>query len=178
MFERFTEEAREVVVHAQEEARRLRHQYIGTEHLLLGLVDQETSTAAVLARHGVTRQSVIEAVRAFTSGDGLDAAALGTVGIDLDVVRNTVEATFGPGALDVPGRGHEPKGHIPFSGRAKKVLELSLREARALKSTSIGGGHLALGLIREGEGLAMKVIHDLGVDAESLRQEIRTSLGA
>src|SRR4051812_28367283 len=103
MFERFTEEAREVVVHAQEEARRLRHQYIGTEHLLLGLVDQETSTAAVLARHGVTRQSVIEAVRAFTSGDGLDAAALGTVGIDLDVVRNTVEATFGPGALDVPG---------------------------------------------------------------------------
>jgi ATP-dependent Clp protease ATP-binding subunit ClpA len=116
----------------------------------------------------------------FSAGDGLDAAALGTVGIDLDAVRDRVEATFGPGALDAPGagRGREPKGHLPFSPRAKKVLELSLREAVALKSKNIADGHIALGLLREGEGLAMKVIHERGIDAAALRQEIRTALGA
>src|SRR6476661_8078723 len=122
MFERFTEEARQVVVLAQQEARELHSGHIGTEHLLLGLLDQAGSASgAVLARHGLSRASVVEAIRAFRSGDGLDAEALGTVGIDLDAVRDSVEATFGPGALDVPGRGRPPTGHIPFSGRAKKV---------------------------------------------------------
>jgi ATP-dependent Clp protease ATP-binding subunit ClpA len=181
MFERFTQEARQVVVSSQDEARLLRHHYIGTEHLLLALLDQEGSpTAAVLARHGLTRQAAIEAIHRFTSGDGLDAAALGTVGIDLDAVRDSVESAFGPGALDVsgPGRGREPKGHIPFTRRAKKVLELSLREAIALKSGSISDGHIALGLLREGDGLAAKVLSDRGVDFAVLRQEITTALAA
>ncbi len=179
MFERFTDEAREVVVHAQEEARRLRHPYIGTEHLLLALLDQRGSPVAViLTRHGLTKDAAVEAIRTFTAGDGLDADALGTVGIDLDAVRSSVEATFGPGALDVPGRGREPTGHIPFSGRAKKVLELSLREALALKSKSIAEGHIALGILREGEGLAAKVIHDRGIDPATLRAEITSALSA
>ena len=179
MFERFAQEARQVVVQAQDEARQLRHHYIGTEHLLLALLDQEGSpTAAVLARHGLTKESTVEAVRCFTDGDGLDAAALGTVGIDLDAVRDSVEAAFGPGALDAPGpgRGREPKGHIPFTNRAKKVLELSLREAIALKSGSISDGHIALGLLREGEGLAMKVLHDRGVDTTELRRDLTAAL--
>src|SRR5829696_1008991 len=172
MFERFTEDARQVVVRAQEEARRLHSDHIGTEHLLLGLLDQDSPTAAVLARHGLTRESTVAAVRAFTGGEALDAAALGTVGIDLDAVRESVEAAFGPGALDAPRGTRQPKGHIPFTPRAEKVLELSL------KSKSIADGHIALGLLREGEGLAMKVIHDRGVDAETLRLEIRTALAS
>jgi ATP-dependent Clp protease ATP-binding subunit ClpA len=181
MFERFTTEARQVVVSAQDEARLLHHRFIGTEHLLLGLLDQEGSpTTAVLERHGVTRAVVVDAVRRLLGGLDLDAAALGTVGIDLDAVRDSVEATFGPGALDVPlpGRGREPKGHIPFTDRAKKVLELSLREAIALKSGSIAGGHIALGLLREGSGVAMKVLADRGVDPAVLREEITTTLSA
>jgi ATP-dependent Clp protease ATP-binding subunit ClpA len=179
MFERFTEDARQVVVQAQEEARRLHHDHIGTEHVLLGLLDQHGSpTAAVLARHGLTRESTVTAIRAFTSGEGLDAEALGTVGIDLDAVRDSVEAAFGPGALDVPRGRRAPKGHLPFTPRAKKVLELSLREAIALKSKSIADAHIALGLLREGEGLAMKVLHDRGVDAGRLREEIRTALAS
>jgi ATP-dependent Clp protease ATP-binding subunit ClpA len=172
MFERFTDQARQVVVRAQEEARRLHAHHIGTEHLLLGLLDQDTPTAAVLARHGLTRESTVAAIRAFTGGEALDAAALGTVGIDLDAVRDSVEATFGPGALDVPRGTREPKGHIPFTPRAKKVLELSLREAIALKSKSIADGHIALGLLREGDGLAMKVLADRGVDPSGLRRDL------
>jgi ATP-dependent Clp protease ATP-binding subunit ClpA len=178
MFERFTEEARQVVVRAQEEARGLHAHHIGTEHLLLGLLDQHSPTAAVLARHGLTRESTVASISAFTGAEGLDAAALGTVGIDLDAVRDSVEAAFGPGALDAPRGRREPKGHIPFTPRAKKVLELSLREALAGKSKSIADGHIALGLIREGEGLAMKVVHDRGIDAGELREEIRTALAS
>ena len=178
MFERFTEDARQVVVRAQEEARRLRSHHIGTEHLLLGLLDQDSPTAAVLARHGLTRESTVTAIRAFTGAEGLDAAALGAVGIDLDAVRDSVEAAFGPGALDVPPGRREAKGHIPFTPRAKKVLELSLREALALKSKSIADGHIALGLLREGEGLAMKVVHDRGIDAGTLREDIRAALAS
>ena len=178
MFERFTEEARHVVVRAQEEARRLHHHHIGTEHLLLGLLDQHTPSAAVLIRHGLTRESTVAAIRAFIGAEGLDAAALGSVGIDLDAVRDSVEAAFGPGALDVPRGRRDVKGHIPFTPRAKKVLELSLREALALRSKSIADGHMALGLLREGEGLAMKIIHDRGLDAGALREEIRTALAS
>jgi ATP-dependent Clp protease ATP-binding subunit ClpA len=177
MFERFTDDARQVVVRAQDEARRLHAHHIGSEHLLLGLLDQDTPTAAVLAHHGLTRESTVAAILAFTSEEGLDAAALGTVGIDLDAVRNRVEATFGPGALDVPHGTRQPTGHIPFTPRAKKVLELSLREAIAGKSKSISDGHIALGVLREGEGLAMKVLADRGVDAAQLRGELRTALG-
>jgi ATP-dependent Clp protease ATP-binding subunit ClpA len=179
MFERFTEAARQTVVLAQQEARELHSGHIGTEHLLLGLVGRGgTPVADVLDRHGLTRASAVQAIARFTGGAGLDAEALGSVGIDLDAIRERVEATFGPGALDAPsrGRGRPVSGHIPFTPRAKKVLELSLREAVALKSPSIADGHILLGVLREGEGLAMRVIADRGIDAATLREEVTTAL--
>ncbi|TFV91264.1 Clp protease N-terminal domain-containing protein [Blastococcus sp. CT_GayMR16] len=177
MFERFTIEARETVVGAQLEARRLHSQRIGTEHLLLSLLAQGTASSAVLARHGLTRDDVAETVAAYVGGDELDAAALTAVGIDLDAVRSSVEASFGPGALDRPrSKTKDPSGHIPFTPRAKKVLELSLREALAMRSKEIADGHIALGVLREGEGLAVKILFDRGVDVEALRQDLRTAL--
>jgi ATP-dependent Clp protease ATP-binding subunit ClpA len=188
MFERFTHEARNVVIGAQVEARALRHPRIGTEHLLLSMLAQPgTTTARALSGHGISHAAVVEAVRTLVTADDLDADALGSLGIDLDAIRDKVEEAIGPGALDkrsedrsVGARGPAGRrsGHIPFSPRAKKVLELSLREALAMKSRSITDGHIALGLIREGEGLAMKVIADRGIDADALRREIRTALGA
>jgi ATP-dependent Clp protease ATP-binding subunit ClpA len=178
MFERFTREARQTVVQAQAEATALRHPRVGTEHLLLGLVAQETPASAVLARHGLTRATVLESVTALV-GD-LDAEALNTLGIDLEAVRERVEETFGPGALDDPARRHSAtgSGHVPFDARAKKVLELSLREALALKHRHIADGHIALGLLREGQGLAMKVIADRGIDPVELRREVTAALGS
>jgi ATP-dependent Clp protease ATP-binding subunit ClpA len=181
MFERFTEAARQTVVLAQQEARALHSGHIGTEHLLLGLIGQGgTPVADVLDRHGLNRASAVQSIVRFSGGAGLDAEALGAVGIDLDAVRARVEETFGPGALDAPGRGRGKavSGHIPFTPRAKKVLELSLREALALKSPSIGDGHILLGMLREGEGLAMKVLADRGIDTATLREEIRSALRA
>jgi ATP-dependent Clp protease ATP-binding subunit ClpA len=176
MFERFTTAARETVVHAQVEARQLGHGTIGTEHLLLALLAQrECASAAVLTRHGLTHDAVAEAVTAYVVRDDLDADALTTLGIDLDAVRTSVEATFGPGALDGPRK--DPGGHLPFSRRAKKVLELALREAIALKQKSISDAHIALGILREGEGLAMKVIHDRGIDPTDLRRELVAATG-
>jgi len=176
MFERFTLEAREVVVRAQSEAREVPHGCVGTEHLLMALAGSTSRTADVLVGHGLTRDAVAEAVRGHLSGTELDADALTALGIDLDAVREAAEAAFGPGALDTgrPARG----GRLPFSPRAKKVLELALREALAQKSRSISDGHIALGLLREGEGLAMRVIADRGVDARALREEIRTALAS
>jgi ATP-dependent Clp protease ATP-binding subunit ClpA len=174
MFERFTTEARQVVVEAQAEARMRHSPRIGTEHLLLGLLAQDTPSSAVLARHGLTSQVVSAAIAG--TGD-LDADALTTLGIDLDAVRTSVEASFGPGALDGPPFP-SPSGHIPLTPRAKKVLELSLREAIAVKSKTIADGHIALGILREGEGLAAKVFADRGVDVGVLRNEIRAALEA
>ena len=182
MFERFTDDARQTVVHAQAAARKLHHGWIGTEHLLLGLLDLEGSaTTAVLVAHGLTSESVSEAVVAYVGTEDLDAAALTTLGIDLAAVRSSAEAAFGPGALRPIGSGKPGRaqsGHIPFTPRAKKVLELSLREAVALKSGSIGDGHILLGVLREGEGLAMKVLADRGVDSQVLRTEIRDALNS
>ncbi|MCF6743200.1 Clp protease [Blastococcus sp. KM273128] len=175
MFERFTQEARDVVVGAQAEARALRHRRIGTEHLLLAMLAPGTTAARVLTRHGVGHDAVVAAVRVHSGPDELDAGALSSLGIDLDAVRGRVEEAFGPGALDAPQAGR-PGGHIPFTPRAKKVLELALREAIALKSRTITDGHIALGLIREGEGLAMKVLHDRGVDVPALRDDLRLAL--
>jgi ATP-dependent Clp protease ATP-binding subunit ClpC len=139
MFERFTERARRVVVLAQDEARMLNHNYIGTEHILLGLVHE---------------------------GHGLAAKALESLGISPTVVRQQVE--------EIIGRGHQqpPSGHIPFTPRAKKVLELSLREALQLGHTYIGTEHILLGLIREGEGVAAQVLVGLGVDLDRARQQV------
>src|SRR5262249_50219782 len=169
MFERFTDEARAVVVGAQDQARRLRHNYIGTEHILLSLSATEGDTGALLRAHGVTPDAV-EAVlrRLLADGPGrpaLDREALATIGIDLDQVIERIGAAFGPLALGARTRrrrrwrrrsgsctsggrgGRTPlTGHIPFTARAKKCIELSLREAIALHDRNIGTEHLALGL--------------------------------
>jgi len=170
MFERFTTQARQVVVLAQEEARQLRHGWIGTEHLLLGLLGEDGGAARqALRERGLQAATVRQRVIALVDG-GLDPQALATLGIDLDQVREATEAAFGPGALDA--RGPLPTGHIPFSKRAKKVLELALREAVRLKHNDIGPGHLLLGLLREGSGLAARIIAEAGIDQDDLRAEV------
>src|SRR5438094_7529906 len=138
MFERFTDRARRVVVLAQEEARMLNHNYIGTEHILLGLIHE---------------------------GEGVAAKALESLGISLEAVRAQVEEIIGHG-------GSAPSGHIPFTPRAKKVLELSLREALQLGHNYIGTEHILLGLIREGEGVAAQVLVKLGADLSRVRQQV------
>ena len=138
MFERFTDRARRVVVLAQEEARMLNHNYIGTEHILLGLIHE---------------------------GEGVAAKALESLGISLDAVRQQVEEIIGQGQ-------QAPSGHIPFTPRAKKVLELSLREAKALGHNYIGTEHILLGLIREGSGVAAQVLVKLGADLNRARQQV------
>ncbi|WP_406312075.1 hypothetical protein OHA77_25885 [Streptosporangium sp. NBC_01639] len=186
MFERFTDEARQAVQQAQQNARRLNHHFIGTEHLLLGLLDQpQTIAADVLGGYGLNHERAYQAVASLvprSPKDALDADALETIGIDLSAIREKVEAAFGPGSLDRPPRrdrrGRWASGrHIPFSAHAKKTLELSLREALALKHGYIGDGHILLGVLREGQGLGSRVIADAGVDAAALRQEVVRRLG-
>ncbi|MDE0927926.1 MAG: ATP-dependent Clp protease ATP-binding subunit [Acidimicrobiales bacterium] len=138
MFERFTDRARRVVVLAQEEARTLNHNYIGTEHILLGLIHE---------------------------GEGVAARSLDSLGVSLEAVREQVEEIIGQG-------GQAPSGHIPFTPRAKKVLELSLREALQLGHNYIGTEHILLGLIREGEGVAAQVLSKLGADLSRVRQQV------
>jgi ATP-dependent Clp protease ATP-binding subunit ClpA len=142
MFERFTDRARRVVVLAQEEARMLSHNHIGTEHILLGLIHE---------------------------GEGVAARALESLGIALNTVRNEVERMIGQGSA-------APTGHIPFTPRAKKVLELSLREALQLGHNYIGTEHILLGLIREGEGVAAQVLQKLGADLNRVRQQVIQTL--
>ncbi|MBU6147695.1 MAG: ATP-dependent Clp protease ATP-binding subunit [Actinomycetales bacterium] len=138
MFERFTDRARRVVVLAQEEARMLNHNYIGTEHILLGLIHE---------------------------GEGVAAKSLESLNISLEAVRQQVEEIIGQGQ-------QAPSGHIPFTPRAKKVLELSLREALQLGHNYIGTEHILLGLIREGEGVAAQVLVKLGADLNRVRQQV------
>src|SRR5699024_2249889 len=138
MFEWFTDRARRVIVLAQEEARLLNHNYIGTEHILLGLIHE---------------------------GEGVAAKALESMGISLDAVRQEVE--------EIIGQGTQPHtGHIPFTPRAKKVLELSLREGLQMGHKYIGTEFLLLGLIREGEGVAAQVLVKLGADLPRVRQQV------
>jgi ATP-dependent Clp protease ATP-binding subunit ClpC len=138
MFERFTDGSRRVVVLAQEEAKMLNHDYVGTEHILLGLLDE---------------------------GDGLAARSLESLGISLDAVRQQVE--------EIIGRGQQaPSGHIPFTPRAKKVLELSLSESLRLGHGYIGTEHILLGLIREGDGVAAQVLVKLGADLNRVREQV------
>jgi ATP-dependent Clp protease ATP-binding subunit ClpA len=185
MFERFTSQARNAVIGAQEEARRLGHDCVGTEHVLLGLLRGEGVAARVLGDLGVTAAAVEREVLAYLRPGpfgAADAEALGAIGIDLDEVRRRLEASFGPGALRWrPGRrgrrrGPLPGGHIPFSPRAKKVLELSLREAIRLKHNHIGPEHILLGVVREGEGLAALVLTRLGVDLDAVRARVDDEL--
>ncbi|MDP1794477.1 MAG: Clp protease N-terminal domain-containing protein, partial [Acidimicrobiales bacterium] len=138
MFERFTDRARRVLVLAQEEARLLNHNFIGTEHILLGLIHE---------------------------GEGTAAKALESLGITLEAVREKVEETIGPA-------GASTTGSPPFTPRAKKVLELSLREALQLGHNYIGTEHMLLGVVREGEGVAATVLQSLGCDLSRVRQQV------
>jgi ATP-dependent Clp protease ATP-binding subunit ClpA len=186
MFERFTDRARKATVDAQVAARDLGHGYIGTEHLLLGLLQAGGIAARVLGGLGVTAAAVERQVLAEVGRGPLgpgDAEALGAIGIDLEEVRRRVEAAFGPGALQWrPGRGCGRSklppfaGRTPFTPRAKKVLELSLREALALKHNYIGTEHILLGLVREGEGLAMLVLTRLGAGPDVIRARVLDAL--
>ncbi|MFF4773990.1 Clp protease N-terminal domain-containing protein [Microtetraspora fusca] len=187
MFERFTREARQAVTQAQAHARRLHHPRIGTEHLLLGLLGQpDTMSARILHGHGLTSERAeAELLRAQPGPDprdgDLDADALEAIGIDLAAVRERVEEAFGPGALDrAPSRDHRgllvSGRHISFDRGAKKALELSLREALALKCKEIRDGHILLGLLREAEGLGARVISSSGIDIPSLRIELEQLL--
>ncbi|MGW4645278.1 Clp protease N-terminal domain-containing protein [Kitasatospora sp. NPDC004289] len=183
MFERFTVPARQVVVRARAEAEELGHAYTGTEHLLLGmLADPSDPAAALLVELGLDHAAArAEVVRLVGGPDG-DAEALASIGVDLDAVRAAVEAEFGAGALD--GGQAEPKrrgwlrsavvDRSPFTPRAKKVLELSLREALRLKDREIAVRHLLLGLLREGGGLGARVIADRGIDLALLRRELES----
>jgi ATP-dependent Clp protease ATP-binding subunit ClpC len=138
MFERFTEPGRRAIVLAQDEARALNHSYIGTEHLLLGLI---------------------------RDGEGIAARVLTSMGIGLDAVRQAVE--------DIIGRGQQaPSGHVPFTPRSKKVIELSLREALQLGADRIGTEHILLALLREGDGVAAQVLVASGVDLNRVLQEV------
>ena len=143
MFERFTERARQVVVLAQEEARALKHNYIGTEHILLGLLREEK---------------------------GLAARVLETLDVDVDDVRAQVGRIVGQGDEISPGQ-------IPFTPRTKKVLELSLREALALGHSYIGTEHVLLGLVRENEGVAARILLGFDADSDKVRTEVFRALG-
>jgi Clp amino terminal domain, pathogenicity island component len=224
MFERFTDTARHVVVQAQEDARRLGHNYIGCEHLLLAAAAAAEPAGAVLRDQGVTPERIeAEILRTIGRGQtadplgGLDRQALAFIGIDLDVVRARIEAVFGPDALtgalpaacqrrrpawgkgplaeltrrrrrrrarrhaprsagprgDAPLLpGTAPRGHIPFTPRAKKSLELSLREAKALHDNYIGVQHLTLALLALQDGMVPVILTALGTPAASLRAAI------
>lgn len=199
MFERFTQAARDVVVRAQDEARELRQAPIGTEHVLLALLaqaDGPVATAPALRDKGVDHRHVrAEVLRLVGRGtapsdpsadaDAEDAAALKAIGIDLEAVRRAIEENFGPGTLRLP-RNTAPKrrgllrrfssGHTPFSDRGKKMLELSLREALRLKHNYIAPEHILLGILREGQGLAMQILAEAKVDLAQLRAEVTRSL--
>jgi len=223
MFERFTGTARHVVVQAQEDARRLGHNYIGCEHLLLAAAAAGEPASAVLRDQGVTPERIeAEILRTIGRGQtadplgGLDREALASIGIDLDVVRARIEAAFGPDALarvlpgarrsrrpawgkgplaelarrrrrrrarcnapppagprgNAPLRDPAPRGHLPFTPRAKKSLQLSLREAKALHDNYIGIQHLTLSLLAEKDGMVPVIMSALGAPAASVRTAI------
>lgn len=166
MFERFTSASRDVVVRAQQEARALSHPIAGTEHLLLGLLaDTEGLGGPVLRQLGLdeapVRDSIVEIVGS-RCGPDLDAQALRSIGIDLAAVRRRVEESFGPGALDCAGRLRG--GRQRFSPRAKKALELALRESIRRKDGVIGTEHVLLGILREGRGVAALILARAGID--------------
>jgi Clp amino terminal domain, pathogenicity island component len=198
MFERFTTAARETVQRARGEAIAAHRRHIGTEHLLIALLATDRGVAyGVLSAAGLTAEGVrVEALRLVPPpADPLgpaDAEALRAIGIDLDAVIASVEGTFGEGALRAPEddeprrrRGLFRRGAVVpagshdnprFSPRAKKVLELSLREALRRGDDYIGAEHILLGLIREGDGLAAKILTDTGLSLDALRTGVDRGL--
>jgi ATP-dependent Clp protease ATP-binding subunit ClpA len=191
MFERFTTQARTVIVTARDEGEQLHHRYIGTEHLLLALLNDGSGIPyTVLTAAGLDHDRVradIERIvglgrRTFDDGD---VEALHAIGIDLPAVQAKIEELFGPGALDPPApeprRGllrrrtpRQPRGR--FTPRSKKVLELSLREALRLGHDYLGPEHILLGLLREGEGLAAQIVTGAGLTIEELRRQTLAAL--
>lgn len=214
MFERFSRPARQVVVEAQEEARSLGHDRVGTEHLMLAVLRRpEQPGAATLVRLGVSAENCRAAVSSVVGGadgDALgpeDAEALKAFGIDLDEIRRRAENAFGDGALDAPvtdpeagaprrrrflkrGRREDgggsgstgavsgPSGHIRFTGRAKKALELSLREAIARKDRHIGVEHVVLALLRGDDKISQGLFQRLGVAPKEMRDLVLADLRA
>jgi len=198
MFERFTPAARQVVVRAQEEARAFGHPWLGTEHLLLGvLAEPQAPAVSVLSDLGVTLDTGRAALRKLVGlGRGglgeSDADALRTLGIDLDEVRRRAEARFGPGALDRPPRQRtrrlmrrrrgrceagDATGHLPFMPRAKRALERAAREAATLGDVYIGVEHLLLGLLDPKNNMATELLRHLGADPDIARSRVLAALG-
>ncbi|MBP3036411.1 hypothetical protein J2M53_09105 [Arthrobacter sp. zg-ZUI100] len=176
MFERFTQGARDVVIGAQEQARALGAREITAEHLLLGiLAGRDNPATLALHQLGIERDTVEQRTRGLGSAD---AQALEAIGVDLDAIRERVEASFGPGALDrTPRRrsrflGRRSAGHIPFTSSAKGALEQALRQAIALNDKTIGAEHILLGLMAEESGLAARTLASLGADAAQVRAAV------
>ena len=179
MFERFTRDARSVVVGAQEVARSLGDTAVRATHFLVGLSEDGRSTADLLSEHGIGRDALLPRL-AQLHRRGLDQAALFALGIDLNAVRTSVESTFGAGALDADpplprrwpfGRRRASGfGHLPFTDGAKKSLELSLREAIRLQQNTIDAEVILLGVLRSDDREVRLVLADLGVNAATLRR--------
>ena len=182
MFERFTQDARGIVIEAQEQARKLEAREITADHLLLGILASGDNPAArVLHQLGIERDVVAQRTRRLGAAD---AQALEAIGVDLEAVRERVEASFGAGALDrtphrrfrFPGR-RSAGGHIPFTASAKGALEHSLRQAIALNDKAIAVEHILLGLIAEDSGLAARTLASLGADPAQVRAAVLRERG-
>jgi ATP-dependent Clp protease ATP-binding subunit ClpA len=175
MFERFSPDARRAVTLAGQEARGLRHGYIGCEHLLLGLSTGEgTPAAGALAAVGLQTAALRERIIAFVAGP-LDADALACLGIDLDAVRRVTEDSFGPGALDqgeIWRHRHDKGRRTPFTPRAKKSMELAVQTAAKSGQNQITTGHLLLGVIDQRDNGALRVLKAAGVEPGALREEL------
>jgi ATP-dependent Clp protease ATP-binding subunit ClpA len=191
---RFTGDGRQVIVYAQEQARRLGHGFIGCEHLLYGLASADDGVGAVLRERNVTPERVEaefvrligpENIAAGSLFDTLDRDALTSIGIDLDTIRNRIEAAFGPDALapdaPTPHRWRRSRrnrgsgritGHLPVTRRARKCLQRSLREARALPNGHLGAEHIALALLTMDDGLPRRILSAIGASAPQLRADI------
>lgn len=183
MFERFSDGARRTVVLGREEALRLRHDFIGTEHLLLGVLGQpEDPAAAVLIDTGLDVVTARGAVARLLGAPHpeVDESALAAIGIDLEAVREAVEATFGEGALDAPVGPvkRRRRGGLRFTDRAKKSLSLSLQAAVGQARGRIEAGHILLGVLREGGGLGVRVLREHGLDLAAVERAVERAVEA
>jgi ATP-dependent Clp protease ATP-binding subunit ClpA len=179
-FKRFHTDARQTVLLARDNAKRLGAPEIRTEHLLLGLLDDankadDNIARRILERHGLTYGSAYDMVKRMDPNPPLDAQALEAIGIDLESVRDKLEAVFGKGVLDEPKQSPMRGRRRAFARDSRKTLELSLRESIALRSNYIGTGHLLLAMIRADDGAA-RVIQQAGIDPKALREEVTAAL--
>jgi ATP-dependent Clp protease ATP-binding subunit ClpA len=181
MFERFSKEARAAVIKAQEVARDEHSGVIDSRHVLVALIETPGPAVAAVAGSGLDTTDAVRTLRRdIRAGDALDADALAALGIDLDAVRDRTDAVFGEGALDRAGaaRRRRSPGHIPFTPDAKKGLELALREAIRLKSSTIDGGHLLLGILRDTRNPAARALSDAGADLGRIRHLVENRTDA